>query len=1668
MGGEVIDIIVNVARRQHGAWGRRGRCCRRYVRGWSLSTRQEAAGRGSSAASGYWIHRHASVQGYLILVDDICKDSDWETIKGAFPANYCGSRLLFTTRNELKAGWFLSNYDGTMHKMKPLNDSYSERLLRIKAFDSMDYCPPDNLKILCDEILKKCRGIPLFITSMAEWLKQHQNSHNSFAVPTAEQVRLLFKQFDQKLSFNYSDELSPALCLSMFPHGYVFDKDHFAMKWLEEGLAGIRSGIRLDTEQAKMSFTEMVDKNIISPVSESCGLNLDEDELCQWQVNPFMLNFLASKAAEKGFVFTSSTLASATAGGNKIQKARRLALHHPHPQLSEMLKQMDLSHTRSLLISGAIDRLTIPLGKFAYLVVLDLHGWENLKDDDLLQICKMFFLTYLSIRCTSISKLPPQIKQLRILSTLDISHTHIRELPLELCELHCLNMLDLRATKISQLPEQIGRLSYRLRTLLIGGHGIINSNETVVVIKIPHSLMTVLVLNTLATVDLSDCPASFVEVIGRQGSLEVIAITWPFNQCTDEAYQDALRSSIQRWLRLRSLTIHCGFGSSMEFLDSLNNPPKNLHKLKVTAGRFVNVPQWIKWLQHLAFLQIIVCKLEPDDVKILECLRGLKCLVLGLESVPKEEIVIESDGFSWLERFSLDCPVPWLTFKQGTMPRLMYLELKICSGPANQVNTVPSGLTNLPRIKEVVICYSRWCRNSSSVKMTVEAKITEKQNKMLIMERMWPQSVPPSLQSKRAYSLLISCHSPLSFSFEYRTLILINPSQTIPLPLAFGNGKVYWHYHGIISMELAVGASDDALRSLLGKLGGLLAQEYTLISGVRSEIQYMNDELASMRAFLRSLERSTDDHDEQTKDWVEQVRDIAYDIEDCVDDFSHRLGCQPRGEGILARLRRAWYVMETLWARRNIATKVIDLKNRAQDVGERRTRYGVRDPDRDAIKGSRTVHSYDATDRPQPPPQLVGTTEPIGMEDAIAKLGPWLTSGEEEQRPMRILAIVGFGGLGKTTLALALHRRFGEKFDSRASVQASQKLNLPSLLRSILKQVMPQAPEQKHHKNGSSDSHLDNIEELNDNKQLREKLKTHLDKKRYLLLIDDVWSVSAWENIWVSLPKNTNGSTIVVTTRFKSVAEACCRQQVGCIHILERLPADKSRTLFKRIIGGVDPSPNKFEEIKGKILKKCGGFIAEKHGKTVEEVAEDYFNEIISRNIVRPVDHSSNGKVKTCQVHDMILEYILSKSSEENFITVVGGHWVTPTPSNKVRRLSLHSSDPDHAKAAIESMNLSHVRSLTAFDSLDRLPSFSFKFRILQVLDLEGCKGLHASQLDKICKMFHLKYLSLRKAYIKKLPSDIGRLQYLETLDIRETNVRELPASAIRLQHMAHLLCGNKSTGLALRFTEGIAKMVALQTLSGIEITKSSIVALIDMHNLTKLKKLSIYNLTDFNIVSQRYDDLLSAIEYLSGCSLKSLIINDGFTGFVESMVSISTPPKYIRSLELSGKLPQVPGWIKELENLEKLTLSLTSLTTDGLLVLSQLPSLFSLTFSVNAEIQDNSIIKVLQKNVMDSGGKIFVQEGGFDSLKLLRFSAPVMPPLSFLERTMTNLQRVELRFKILEGIYGVENLESLQQVHLRVSQQASESTMVKVSDIRSSVTMHPRKPTMVVDQYYD
>nr|CAB3502699.1 unnamed protein product [Digitaria exilis] len=346
-------------------------------------------------------------------------------------------------------------------------------------------------------------------------------------------------------------------------------------------------------------FSDLVHHSaIIHEASNSNIRNPDEDEAWQWNVNHLQHQSLASKSAEMGFAFTSTTLnlletASATAGkGNETtgRIARRLALHHDDPNIPSLLEKVDLSQTRSLAVSGAVT-IGVPLDNFVNLVVLDAEGWENFGDDDLLRICscKMFFLMYLSIRNTRVSKLPPEIKELLRLQVLDASYTQITELHLGVFGTTQLRRLDLRGTTIVQLTmpirtAKLGRLDLggtqlkipitetsqvkdSLRTLLLGAGGVTSS--TVTPTKLPHDIGHFKRLGTLATVDLSEQPASFINALGDLEDLRVLAITWSFHQSCDRDYCEALLSSIGKWR------------GSMEFLASVSRPPEALEKFKV-------------------------------------------------------------------------------------------------------------------------------------------------------------------------------------------------------------------------------------------------------------------------------------------------------------------------------------------------------------------------------------------------------------------------------------------------------------------------------------------------------------------------------------------------------------------------------------------------------------------------------------------------------------------------------------------------------------------------------------------------------------------------------------------------------------------------------------------------------------------------------------------------------------------------------------------------------------------------------------------------------------------------------------------------------------------------------------------------------------------------------
>jgi hypothetical protein len=290
-------------------------------------------------------------------------------------------------------------------------------------------------------------------------------------------------------------------------------------------------------------------------------------------------------------------------------------------------------------------------------------------------------------------------------------------------------------------------------------------------------------------------------------------------------------------------------------------------------------------------------------------------------------------------------------------------------------------------------------------------------------------------------------------------------------------------------MELVVGASDATMKSLLGKLGGLLAQEYTLIRGVRGDIQYINDELASMQAFLRDLSSAPEGQDHRMRHWMKQIRDMAYDCEDCIDDFAHRLP----NDSAISDARCSWmlmgvYELWTWWPRREIGYRIAELKVRAEQIAQRRSRYGVDNPSRHHSTSSSSrvrAAAYDVAEHQVATHQLIGVREPVGVTADMKKLEEWVTKPDAKERA--VLSIVGFGGVGKTTIATALYRKVMNAFECRASVTVSQNYDQDAVMRSILNQVMSQHTDSKQQGSSTVIS-----EEKKLAAQIRKKLKQFL------------------------------------------------------------------------------------------------------------------------------------------------------------------------------------------------------------------------------------------------------------------------------------------------------------------------------------------------------------------------------------------------------------------------------------------------------------------------------------------------------------------------------------------------------------------------------------------------
>ena len=141
------------------------------------------------------------------------------------------------------------------------------------------------------------------------------------------------------------------------------------------------------------------------------------------------------------------------------------------------------------------------------------------------------------------------------------------------------------------------------------------------------------------------------------------------------------------------------------------------------------------------------------------------------------------------------------------------------------------------------------------------------------------------------------------------------------------------------------------------------------------------------------------------------------------------------------------------------------------------------------------------------------------------------------------------------------------------------------------------------------------------------------------------------------------------------------------------------------------------------------GFVRERHGLDLEEAAENCLNELINRSMIEPC-FNAHGEVQACQVHDLMLDLIISKCKKENFITIIDRNF-TMIGALEVRRISHQFHNRDIA-LVFERMSQSQVRSYNFFPAADCMPPLS-KFELLRVLDMDQLDSYRYMRPESTC-----------------------------------------------------------------------------------------------------------------------------------------------------------------------------------------------------------------------------------------------------------------------------------------------------------------------------------------------
>ncbi|KAL4614066.1 hypothetical protein ACB092_07G028400 [Castanea dentata] len=666
------------------------------------------------------------------------------------------------------------------------------------------------------------------------------------------------------------------------------------------------------------------------------------------------------------------------------------------------------------------------------------------------------------------------------------------------------------------------------------------------------------------------------------------------------------------------------------------------------------------------------------------------------------------------------------------------------------------------------------------------------------------------------------------------------------------------------------------VQKIIESLGSATREQIGSIWGVKDDLEKLKNTFSSIQAVLKDAEEQQDQN-HQVKDWLMKLRDAAFDADDLLSEFfTHVLRQKVMGGDKVAKKVRIFFSCSNqLVFRHKMACKIKAIGERLNDISKDRYNFQLRETqvvmgkrETQVVMGERETHSFVRKE------EVIGREE--DKEDIIRLLQVF-----DEKKNVSFISIVGIGGLGKTTLAQYIYNdeKVNAHFELKMWVCVSDVFDVKTIVENMIICATKIKPE----------SHR--LE------QLQEELRTILNQKMYLLVLDDVWNENkeTWDKLETLLLDGKRGSKVVITTRTKLVANI---SNPISQYALRGLSDDQSWALLKQkaFEEGKETINNDFEKIGMDIVKKCQGVpLAIKiigsvlyFKKSVDDWLRIKNSELTNvtdlKNGIIPVlklsyDHLPSH-LKCCFAYSSLFpkDYLIDKltliqlwiaqgfiqSPKENigledvaneyFMELRWRSFFQEAKEDQGMNMKFKMHDLIHDLAQYVSMTDCTLVDSNAKEVNDKGRHLSFPFYNVSFFEENLSMLVKANKI----RTFILAYDkwnydqgTIEKATLKKLMSTFG---YLRALDLHGLNMKMLPNIIGTLMHLKYLDLSSNDIEVLPSF---ITKLVNLQTLKLCKCYELRELP-VDIQNLVSLKHLDLKGCKNLNHMPRGLGQLTS------------------------------------------------------------------------------------------------------------------------------------------------------------------------------------------------------------------